>query len=182
MPKIIDNLRNRILDSAERHLSEKGYHGLTIREIADECGIASGTVYNYFNSKEMLVATIIGNSWIETLDKTDTAICDKGTVREGLLCIFDGLESFCLLYMNLWKDYGKTGSENVLNPQRHSWLVDALSQRVANVLEETGYESEYKICQLIAEIMLSFATQGKQFRDYEAELERIIRKKSPALT
>lgn len=69
MPKLINDLRNRILDSAERLLTEKGYQGLTIREIADECGIASGTVYNYFKSKEMLVGTIIGNRWIATLEK-----------------------------------------------------------------------------------------------------------------
>jgi len=182
MPKLIDNLRNRILDSAKRMLAEKGYQGLTVREVAEECGIASGTVYNYFKSKEMLVATIIGNSWITTLTETDKAISKAKTVSEGLFSVFDGLESFCLLYRDLWKEYGGENSEDVLNPQRHSWLVDALSQRVAIVLEQNGYESEYKICQLISEIMLSFATQGKQFRNYEAELERMIRKKGPALT
>lgn len=70
----------------------------------------------------------------------------------------------------------------MLNPERHAWLVDALSQRVAIVLNQNGYESEYKICQLIAEIMLSFAVGGRRFRDYEAEIERMIRKKNPSLT
>lgn len=182
MPKLINDLRNRILDSAERLLTEKGYQGLTIREIADECGIASGTVYNYFKSKEMLVGTIIGNRWIATLEKTDNDICRTKNISEGLSCIFDGLESFCLLHVDLWKEYGEIKGANVLNPERHAWLVDALSQRVAIVLNQNGYESEYKICQLIAEIMLSFAVGGRRFRDYEAEIERMIRKKNPSLT
>ena len=50
MPKIIEGLRQRLLQEAERQLTEGGYSAMTIRSVAKACGVAVGTVYNYFYS------------------------------------------------------------------------------------------------------------------------------------
>src|ERR1700687_1334032 len=47
-----------ILQVAEEVLMEKGYYDTSIDEIAARVGIAKGTVYLHFSSKEDLVATI----------------------------------------------------------------------------------------------------------------------------
>ena len=44
-----------ILQAAEEVLSERGYHEMSIDEIAARVGIAKGTVYLHFASKEDLV-------------------------------------------------------------------------------------------------------------------------------
>ena len=46
MPKIILNLRDRILENARTLLEREGYNGLAMRRVAASCNIALGTVYN----------------------------------------------------------------------------------------------------------------------------------------
>ena len=64
MPKIIDNIREQLLSEAKRQMNEYGYESTTIRSVAQSCGIAVGTVYNYFSSKDMLIASSILQYWI----------------------------------------------------------------------------------------------------------------------
>ena len=53
MPKLIPDAKNNILSIAKKQLFMKGYNGLIIREVAEQCGLAVGTIYNYFSSKDM---------------------------------------------------------------------------------------------------------------------------------
>ena len=56
MPKIIENVREQLLAEAKKQVFEHGYADTTIRSVARACGLGVGTVYNYFSSKEMLIA------------------------------------------------------------------------------------------------------------------------------
>ncbi len=47
--------KDAILDAALEVFRERGYEGTTIPAIADRAGIAQGTLYNYFPSKEKLL-------------------------------------------------------------------------------------------------------------------------------
>ena len=51
--------RNEILDAAERLFSIKGYDKCTVNNILDVVGIAKGTFYYYFKSKEEVLDSII---------------------------------------------------------------------------------------------------------------------------
>lgn len=51
--------RNEILDAAGRLFSTKGYNKCTINDILNAVGIAKGTFYYYFNSKEEVLDAII---------------------------------------------------------------------------------------------------------------------------
>jgi len=50
--------RTQILEAAARVFSRKGFAGATVREIAQEAGLAEGSIYNYFRSKEALLIHI----------------------------------------------------------------------------------------------------------------------------
>src|SRR5262249_55170937 len=50
--------RQAILESALRLFGERGFHGTTVPEIAERAGVATGTIYRYFASKEALVNTL----------------------------------------------------------------------------------------------------------------------------
>lgn len=54
MPKIIHNVREMILDHANKILKDEGRKSLNIRNIAYSCDIGVGTFYNYFPSKSDL--------------------------------------------------------------------------------------------------------------------------------
>jgi AcrR family transcriptional regulator len=63
MPKIIHNLENRLIAEARKQIETSGYANMTIRSVAAACEVGVGTVYNYFPSKEALVATFMLDDW-----------------------------------------------------------------------------------------------------------------------
>lgn len=50
--------QQQILEKAVELFGEKGYENTSIQEIADEIGIAKGSIYSYFQSKEDLLISI----------------------------------------------------------------------------------------------------------------------------
>jgi TetR/AcrR family fatty acid metabolism transcriptional regulator len=48
----------RILDAAVRVFAKKGFHATRVSEIADAAGVADGTIYLYFKSKDELLVSL----------------------------------------------------------------------------------------------------------------------------
>jgi AcrR family transcriptional regulator len=59
--KLQEARRKQILEAATIVFSEEGYHHATIHKVAAKAGVADGTIYNYFSSKEDLLIGIIKN-------------------------------------------------------------------------------------------------------------------------
>ena len=75
---------NLILQVAEEVLLEKGYAETSIDEIAARVGIAKGTVYLHFPSKEDLVVTIFARNIQTLLEGMDGIIISQSTYRAKL--------------------------------------------------------------------------------------------------
>jgi len=56
--KRVGNKRERIIAAAARFFGEKGYHNTTTAQIAEAAGVAAGTIYIYFSSKEELLVAV----------------------------------------------------------------------------------------------------------------------------
>lgn len=69
------NTREVIYDAAVAVIAEHGYHSATTDAIAIEAGVAVGTIYNYFKSKEEILASIFEQelskrlSWLQELSE-----------------------------------------------------------------------------------------------------------------
>ncbi|MCL6631000.1 MAG: TetR/AcrR family transcriptional regulator [Alicyclobacillus herbarius] len=62
--------RQQILEAASVLFSTKGYHGTTIRDIADESGLLSGSLYAHIRTKEDLLFEItnhVADAFLERL-------------------------------------------------------------------------------------------------------------------
>jgi AcrR family transcriptional regulator len=55
-----DRNRGLVLDAARRLFLERGYHGATLEQIADEAGFSKGVVYSQFDSKADLFLELVG--------------------------------------------------------------------------------------------------------------------------
>ncbi len=55
----IQERRRQILPAAAALFARRGYHRARLQEIADEAGVAAGTIYNYFESKEDLLLALL---------------------------------------------------------------------------------------------------------------------------
>src|SRR5437763_16442475 len=51
--------KQRILETAARLFAKTGWENTTTRDIAAEAGIATGTLFNYFDTKESVAAALI---------------------------------------------------------------------------------------------------------------------------
>jgi len=78
-----------ILQVAEEVLLEKGYTETSIDEIAARVGIAKGTVYLHFPSKEDLVVTIFARNMQTLLEGVDGIIANQPTYRAKLEALLD---------------------------------------------------------------------------------------------
>lgn len=58
VPRAVSLDRRTILDATERVLSESGYDGCTIRQIAGQIGCAVGSIYRYFADKRCLLEAV----------------------------------------------------------------------------------------------------------------------------
>ena len=56
-----------ILDAACQLASEKGAGALNIRSVASRCGVAVGSVYNYYPNKSELVADAVEKFWCNSI-------------------------------------------------------------------------------------------------------------------
>jgi AcrR family transcriptional regulator len=85
MPKIIENVREQLLCEARKQIAERGYAATTIRSVAGACGLGVGTVYNYFESKEMLIASFVYDDWKRYYAEMTEIPCDDPKVLlEGI--------------------------------------------------------------------------------------------------
>ncbi|MGL4761360.1 MAG: TetR/AcrR family transcriptional regulator [Sarcina sp.] len=71
MPKIIKNIEMTILEESAKVFSVKGYNGSDMKAIANACGIAVGTLYNYYPNKKMLYKDVFLKSWNITIKKLE---------------------------------------------------------------------------------------------------------------
>lgn len=84
-----------ILAAANRLLAEKGYQGMTMDDVANRVGIAKGSVYQHFKSKEELIGVALVSfmdrisEYVETLPSSQPAIERiKLTCRKALILRF----------------------------------------------------------------------------------------------
>ncbi len=108
--------RQRIVEAAAELFASQGWNNATTRGIASEAGIAAGTLFNYFDSKEAIVADILS----EALAAARQTVRRRRTEYASL-----GEELFDLIWTELkslrkFRTFLPSAAETVFNPIRHA--------------------------------------------------------------
>ncbi|AUS07979.1 TetR/AcrR family transcriptional regulator [Laceyella sacchari] len=82
MPK--KGRREEILAIACRLFSQKGYHGTTIRDISEACGILAGSLYAHINTKEDLLFEITNRGADAFLQSLAPIVESRVTAKQKL--------------------------------------------------------------------------------------------------
>ncbi|MGB9621910.1 MAG: TetR/AcrR family transcriptional regulator, partial [Brevinematia bacterium] len=69
--------KDKIISSAIKLFSEKGFDGTSVDEIAKDCGVNKAMIYYYFSSKEGLLNSIIRKSVSEFSSIVDSLDLSK---------------------------------------------------------------------------------------------------------
>lgn len=73
--------RDRILKSALKLFSRKGYDGTTTRELAEAAGVSEGTLFRHFINKKAILAKVATDGWIEILTDLLTELSEMGSYK-----------------------------------------------------------------------------------------------------
>ena len=176
MPKILESVREQLLITARRQIEENGYAKTTIRSVAAECGIAVGTVYNYFPSKDMLIASYIAEDWTAFLEQIQTDLSKDAETH--LRHIYDALHGFMNKHRTLFSDTDAAAVYTGIFPFRHRQLRKQLAGMIAQVCpEETDAESP-SLPEFISEAFLTWTIEGVSFERIYQLLEKLLKRQS----
>ena len=95
--------RKIIIKNAVKLFSDKGYEGLTMRALANECGFSSTKIYYYFSSKDELYFCIMKDGYEIAMDKLRTAYCNGKNPEERLINVADEILRFGAEYPNYYR-------------------------------------------------------------------------------
>jgi len=116
------NARSRIMRAALDEFSERGYHATTIDSITERAGIAKGTFYKYFNTKEGLFNALKEDTISEFVEIARKELAPKEdilhiieTVITLYLTFFENNSAFFKVITQEHKDFGKEFSEKFIN-------------------------------------------------------------------
>ncbi|MCB9152072.1 MAG: TetR/AcrR family transcriptional regulator [Caldilineaceae bacterium] len=100
-----DSRRHEILDAAQQLFYQKGYEQTSVQDLLNAIGIAKGTFYHYFDSKQALLQELTDRIVVEAM-----ALVEK-LVKDPQL---NALEKFTQIYvqMHQWKIERKISCSN----------------------------------------------------------------------
>lgn len=76
--------REHLVRLAAELFAEKGFQATTVRNIADEAGILSGSLYHHFDSKESIVDEILASFFNEIMSAYRAVIDESGDPRDAI--------------------------------------------------------------------------------------------------
>lgn len=95
-------MRDRILVSAARVFSQKGYHKASMQDISSEAGVAKGSLYYHFENKSQLFREV-AISGINGLHNEVQAVMElQIPLEEKMAAIIDMISTLCYDYTELF--------------------------------------------------------------------------------
>lgn len=92
-------LRGRIIETSLRLFKSQGFQETTMEQIAEECDIARGTLYNHFPNKESILQTYLKNSREDREPELLALLAAEGDTYSRLLT--------ALMKINEWSENNK---------------------------------------------------------------------------
>src|SRR5512138_1851693 len=71
-----EETRSRIVESAIKLFSKRGYNKASVDEICAEAGVSKGAFYHHFESKQALFLALL-DGWLRTIDSAIEASLDR---------------------------------------------------------------------------------------------------------
>jgi len=119
-PKSEDK-RNAILDAATRVFAERGLTAAPTSEISKQAGVAEGTLFTYFKTKDDLINALYREIKLELADAMMSGFPRKTSVRNRLRHVWDGFVNW-----------------GVANPQQRKVLAQL---QVSGMLSKESFEA-----------------------------------------
>lgn len=168
MPKIIENLESRLIEEAKKQIAASGYGAMTIRSVAKACGVGVGTVYNYFSSKEELIAKHLLDDWKQCITAIRAVSNYSETPRPVALCIYDHLVSFSRCHASIFQDDAAAADFTGSFSRYHAILRTQLAAPLRKFCN-SDFTADF-----LAEALLTWTMAGKSFDEIYDMMEKLF--------
>lgn len=131
-----DERKNEIIETAKALFAEKGYDRCSVNDILNAIGIAKGTFYHYFKSKEEVLDAVISKTTDQIAERVrEAAGKNELPVEDRLLYVFLAMRADHEHEETLLEEMHKT--ENALMHQKSLVsLVTAITPVLTKLVEE----------------------------------------------
>jgi AcrR family transcriptional regulator len=134
--KEAEERRNEIIDAADELFSQKGFDGTSTNDILEKVGIARGTLYHHFKSKEDIMDALIERYSVRLLGAAQEIAADKSIpVVERIIRV--------VMALNLSGGSSKEIMEHIHKPQNalmHQKIEKVIINGVTPILTEIIHE------------------------------------------
>jgi AcrR family transcriptional regulator len=156
--------RAEILDAAERLFYSIGYENCSVNEILREVGIAKGTFYHYFKSKEEAMDAVIQRNVSVMVSRVEASIKGKKiNSQEKLMRAFLAMRMEEMVGKGMLDDLHK--AENALLHQKSlSQTIEAIAPLLEGIIEE-GIEERAWNCRYPLQYMKIFLAAALTLTD-----------------
>ena len=168
MPKIIENIRQRLMEEAGRQVREMGYASMTVRSVAAACGVGVGTVYNYFPSKEAMLAASMLEEWQCAIAAIEAVSAQAGHPEPVVRAMHDQLLSFSEAHSVLFQDAAVVSGFAGAFASYHRVLRSQLAAPMRRFCS-SDFEAEF-----VAEALLTWTMAGRQFDEIYGMIGRLF--------
>lgn len=182
MPKNLNNIKEDILLVTRELIKETGYADLNIRKIAARCGVATGTVYNYYSSKNHIIAEILLNEWNLMLRRIDQSTRPLTDAIDKLQVMFNELNNFMINVHGAWFQTYPVENDSSIDVSRikekRKMLINQLSEKVYSFVNTDKPKSDElaDICDVIASILIMYANEPIKFDKLKPSLTVLLNK------
>ena len=168
MPKIIKDLESRLIEEARQQIEDAGYGAVTIRSVAKACGVGVGTVYNYFPSKDALLATYLLRDWERCITAINAVSAYSDVPQPVVRCIFDQLLSFADRHKAIFRDEAASTAFSGSFSRYHTMLRDQLASPLKKFCK-SDFSANF-----IAESLLTWTMAGTDFDTLYGIIENLF--------
>ncbi len=155
MPKIIEDVENRILSAARQRLLGGDLSSFSARGIAEDCGIAVGTIYNYYRDMESLMGAVMAQDWQGELQKAGKEIAAAPGIEAGVLCLYESMRRFSGVYERIWAAAPTGEGFGSLFRARHRLLLSQIEGQLSTLYARFGPAPEKGRLILLSELILA---------------------------
>lgn len=156
--------KEQILESATKLILKKGYSHTSVEDITNEMGIAKGSFYTYFKSKNLLLKTIAEKKIEEMMEKRDN-------ILENSLSFEETLKNIILVRLKFSHESMKR--ELVLISLIKN--IEALGPEIREILKRIEQINIEFIKKLLIKFKKELNAEEKEFQRYSELISAIIR-------
>lgn len=150
-PKKVDNQirREQILAASLKIFSQHGFLKTRMEDIALEMGLAKGTIYLYFKSKDEIIKNSIDQLFKGEFNKIDSFITSDLSPAEKLILIgeitISDLDTYSALLPVVYEFYAYALRKKTLRPV-FSKYFEAYVKRIVVIIEDGIQKGDFKPC------------------------------------